>query len=240
MARAESSKRTAESHPGNGHAQPAQTVMAAAPPVVTKEFEARQLVKAYRRGLISDELFAEQMCEIGMPTTAGKTYTINGRAYASERKMLISFLDKFRAGELYASQVLPLWIDTCRIPELKGGLRTVCHREYMHSQLLEQRLRELGGELRASIPDDVQDKGRKHLGSTTVSDAEKLREFIARNPDVESAIKPIKDIICQIEDDLETKAVLQTLCDDEAATAGWLRAMCECLSAGDAPAGRKG
>ncbi|MBI1817249.1 MAG: hypothetical protein HYR72_19940 [Deltaproteobacteria bacterium] len=219
---------------GNGHAHPAINQPSAEPTAgVSQEFEARQLLKAYRKGLISDALFAEQMREIGITAPAGasgKTYQINGRAYASERKMLVSFLDKFRAGEKYASEVLPLWIETCRVPELKGGLRTVCHREFMHSQLLEQRLCELGGELRAAIPDEIRIKARAMLASTALSDGEKLRDFIARNPDVESAIKPIKDVICQIDEDQETKALLQTICDDEAATAGWLRAMCECLT----------
>jgi len=33
--------------------------------MATKDFEVQQLLKAYRKGLISDELFAEQMKELG-------------------------------------------------------------------------------------------------------------------------------------------------------------------------------
>lgn len=221
------------SHPrqtGNGHAH-AESIAPPSSPSVTKDFEARQLLKAYRKGLISDELFEEQMREIGLPVTPAKTYQLNGRPYANERKMLVSFLDKFRAGERFASEVLPLWIETCGVPELKGGLRTVCHREFMHSQLLEQRVKELGGELRASVPTDVQQKSRARLASSEISDAQKLLAFLADTPDVESAVKPIQDVICQIDQDLESKALLQTICDDEAATVRWLHAMCECLHA---------
>lgn len=225
---------------GNGHAHVEPIPVASVPPV-TKDFEARQLLRAYRKGLITDELFEEQMREIGVPTASHKTYQLNGRPYASERKMLVSFLDKFRAGERFGSEVLPLWIESCRVAELKGGLRTVCHREFMHSQLLEQRVKELGGELRASVPADAQQKARARLGSREISDAEKLLAFLAESPDVESAIKPIQDVICQIDEDLETKALLQTICDDEASTLRWLRAMCECLHAAtpSPPGGRR-
>ena len=40
--------------------------------MASKEFEAQQLLKAYRKGLISDELFEEQMRELGQsPRTNG-------------------------------------------------------------------------------------------------------------------------------------------------------------------------
>jgi quercetin dioxygenase-like cupin family protein len=41
--------------------------------MATKEFEAQQILKAYRKGLISDALFEEQMRELGMASKSGKT-----------------------------------------------------------------------------------------------------------------------------------------------------------------------
>lgn len=40
--------------------------------MATKEFEAQQILKAYRKGLISDALFEEQMREIGGSSQNGK------------------------------------------------------------------------------------------------------------------------------------------------------------------------
>jgi quercetin dioxygenase-like cupin family protein len=40
--------------------------------MVTKEFEAQQILKAYRKGLISDALFEEQMQAIGIASKNGK------------------------------------------------------------------------------------------------------------------------------------------------------------------------
>jgi quercetin dioxygenase-like cupin family protein len=40
--------------------------------MVTKEFEAQQILKAYRKGLISDALFEEQMQAIGIASKSGK------------------------------------------------------------------------------------------------------------------------------------------------------------------------
>ena len=33
--------------------------------MATKDFEVKQLLRAYRKGVISDELFAQQMAELG-------------------------------------------------------------------------------------------------------------------------------------------------------------------------------
>jgi|SRR5580692_5571990 quercetin dioxygenase-like cupin family protein len=41
--------------------------------MATKDFEVRQLLRAYRRGVISDELFAQQMAELGV---SGNDYSV--------------------------------------------------------------------------------------------------------------------------------------------------------------------
>lgn len=40
--------------------------------MATQTFEAQQILKAYRKGLISDELFEQQMKELGAPAMNGK------------------------------------------------------------------------------------------------------------------------------------------------------------------------
>ncbi len=38
--------------------------------MASKEFEVQQLLKAYRKGIISEDLFARQMTELGASATA--------------------------------------------------------------------------------------------------------------------------------------------------------------------------
>jgi len=100
--------------------------------------EVRRLLKAYRKGLITDELFAEQMAEV-YGGGNGQTYTYNGRTYSSEREMVVALLDSFRAAEAFGAESLQAWIACCQVPCLRGGLRTICHREAYHARLLEER-----------------------------------------------------------------------------------------------------
>ena len=52
--------------------------------MATTDFEARQLLKAYRKGLISDELFEEQMQELQNGTTS-QGYSYSGKSYETEK-----------------------------------------------------------------------------------------------------------------------------------------------------------
>ena len=54
------------------------------------DFEVKQLLKAYRKGIISDELFESEMKELWNGEGAGQ-YVFNGKSYNSEREMLVAF-----------------------------------------------------------------------------------------------------------------------------------------------------
>ncbi len=51
--------------------------------MATTDFEVRQLLKAYRKGLISDELFAEQMKDLN----GARRYAYNGTSHATESEI---------------------------------------------------------------------------------------------------------------------------------------------------------
>ena len=55
--------------------------------MATTEFEAQQLLKAYRKGLISDALFEEQMREIGVGSKNGKAGLDVENVFAHKGKM---------------------------------------------------------------------------------------------------------------------------------------------------------
>lgn len=197
-----------------------------------RQLELRRLLRAYRRGLIDEEVFAEQLREIGFGNggapgeapapPAGRLYRVKDRTFASEREMLLHFLDEFRAGETFGGVVLSLWLEVTRDPVLRGGLRVACEREAMHGRLLAARLTELGGRAQATLPEPVREAARARLGARDVSDRDKLAEFLARLPDAEAAVVPIREIIAQIEEDCETRALLEAIVADELATVGWL------------------
>ena len=61
--------------------------------MATMNFEMGQLLKAYRKELISDELFEAQLKEIN---GSGQNYTYDGKSYSTEREMILHLLDEFR------------------------------------------------------------------------------------------------------------------------------------------------
>ena len=192
-----------------------------------RKFELRQLLKAYRKGLISDELFEEQMQELQLgegsipPPAPARTYRVRDKTFSSERDMLVYFLDEFRAGEAFGGVIFSLWIEVAKDPVIRGGLRAVCEREAMHGRLLAARLSELGAEPSASVPEAFRDAARTRLGSSEVSDLDKVADFLRQIPDGEAAVQPIRDVIDQVEEDLETCSLLQAILEDELATIRW-------------------
>jgi hypothetical protein len=207
---------------------------------VDSDFERRQLLKAYRRGLISDELFAEQMAEIGRSNGGGgpsgsagrapapsRIYRLRDRTYASERAMLVDFLDEFRAAETFGGVVLSLWTEVAKDVEIRGGLRVVCEREAMHGRALAKRLTELGGRPQKSLPEKLREAARARLGARDVSDADKVADLARHLGDVDSAVAPIREVIDQIEEDRETRTLLEAIVEDEASTVRWFLAMAE-------------
>ncbi len=87
--------------------------------MATTNFETEQLLKAYRKGLISDELFEQQVKEID----GRRNYIYDGKSHSTEREMIIHLLDEFRCGENFASEYLNRWIEVSDQACVKGGLR---------------------------------------------------------------------------------------------------------------------
>jgi len=195
--------------------------------MATTDFEVRQLLKAYRKGLISDELFAEQMKDLN----GARRYAYNGTTHATEGEMIMHLLDEFRCGENFASEYLNRWIAVSDQECVKGGLRTVQQRETFHAQLLEARLRELGGVPQCTVPVERREKELQFYASAEKKDLEKLQSIAARIKDPAQVLKPITDVIDQIQEDQQSKELLRTLIDDEMSSIKWLLQACQTLSA---------
>lgn len=217
--------------PARGISQARSTTM----PEVTSQFELRQLLKAYRRGLISDDVFEEQLRDIQgngaaagdgqPPAPAREPYRVRDRTFATERDMILHFLDELRAGETFGGEVFALWYSVARDARVRGGLQVVREREAMHGKLLAARIAALGGLCHAALPEKFQTAARARLGSAEVSDADKIADFVRRLPDAEAAVQPIRAVIAQIEHDRESQALLENILEDELATVRWFHAM---------------
>jgi hypothetical protein len=69
---------------------------------MNRDFEIRQLLRAYRSGIMSEAAFEEEMSRLeheavepGQPASPG--FEALGRSYRSEREAVISFLDQLHA-----------------------------------------------------------------------------------------------------------------------------------------------
>src|SRR5260370_20283093 len=123
---------------------------------MSRDFEFKQLLSAYRSGIISQETFEGEMTclEAGMPTAysgngSAGGFKAFGRTYKSERDAVVSFLDKVRAGEAGGGEAFSAWAQVCTTDCIRTGIRIVAEREAYNSRVFAQRLSELGGEHRA-------------------------------------------------------------------------------------------
>ncbi len=202
---------------------------------MNRDFEFRQILRAYRSGIITEATFEAELAAIERGATTsngsdGAGFKAFGRTYKSERAAVVSFLDKVRAGEANGGEAFAAWAEVCKTDCLRSGLRMVAEREAYHSRVFGQRVLELGGEQRASVSEE----GRKftaYLGNPTIPDNEKLLRFTRNVGTPEAAIKPICDFAAMIKEDVATKEALRLFAEDELSTAKWLYEACAALNA---------
>ncbi|MGE0822780.1 MAG: hypothetical protein AB7G75_23940 [Candidatus Binatia bacterium] len=188
----------------------------------TQDFETKQLLKAYRKGLISDELFEAQMREIRNGSSGAGQYVFNGKSHATEREMIMHFLDEYRCAENFASEYLNCWNEVTDQDCVKGGLRVIQQREAYHAKLLEDRLRELGGVPQCTVSTEQRAKEMGVYAAKDKSDAEKLQYVANQITDLPKALTFITDVIDQIQEDQQTKELLRSLVQDEMSSGQWL------------------
>ncbi|MGO9601825.1 MAG: hypothetical protein ACLQAT_00205 [Candidatus Binataceae bacterium] len=201
---------------------------------MSRDFEFKALLRAYRSGIINEETFE---CEIAALEKNGAMANGNGahgfkafgKTYRSERDAVVSFIDKVRAGEANGGQAFTAWAEVCTTDCIKSGIRMVAEREAYHSRIFAKRLAELGGEQRANSSEE----GRKftaYLGDPSIPDNVKLLKFVERVGKPEDAIKPICDFAATLKEDIGTKEALRLFAEDELSTATWLYESCCALN----------
>ena len=199
--------------------------------MATADFAVKQLLKAYRKGLISDELFEAQITELATGGQNGRAqYTYSGNPVGSEREMIMQLLDEFRCRENFAAEFFDRWIAVSDQECARGGLRVVQQREAYHAQMLEARLRELGGIPQCSVSAERRDKELALYASAEKTDAEKLLAATSRLTDPAQTLKYITDVIDQIQEDQQSKELLRSLVQDEMSSITWLKEACALLN----------
>src|SRR5579883_2460976 len=133
---------------------------------------------------------------------------------ASEQARVVALLDELQAAERAGAAALEQWIRSCREPALRGGLRVVAARDAAHATLAEERLRRLGATPSAEVSRALATLCGL-LAAADVSDRSKLAVLLARFPG--EVYDPFAEVVRSIEDDGETRALLETIGDDERA-----------------------
>jgi hypothetical protein len=187
--------------------------------VATGKEELKKLLALYRKGIISEEILVEEIREIDQERAAAHPDAFDTEP--EEQLALVDTLDAYRAAEESGAQTLLTWARLSTDPALVGGLRTAAAREAKHALLLEQRLRELGAEPKALIPDWL-DAFNARITALGATDLDRLRLIVQRFPDIEEAVAPMFDLIELIaRTDPLTSELLRTICVDEVSTLEW-------------------
>ena len=139
---------------------------------------------------------------------------------------IIGLLDEFQAAERAGADAVEQWIAVCRDARLRGGLKVIRTRDRGHASLAEARLRALGGVPSAAVGRDLAAL-LALLASADVPDHAKLAALLARFPG--ELDDPLADVVRRIGQDDETRALLETIADDERASLAWLRHMGDTL-----------
>lgn len=151
----------------------------------------------------------------------------------SERSQVLALLDELHAAESAGAAAMARWLEVARDPTLRGGLRTIAARDRAHGTLALERLRALGGTAER-VPSEARSALLRLVEAPDVPDEAKLRAVVARLPS--DRTDRVQEAAGRIVQDLETRALVETMGDEDRASLAWLHAMSE--GTGEAAASR--
>ena len=195
---------------------------------MNKNFEFKQLLRAFRTGIIDEATFEQEMKQLenGSHSSNGNgagPFKAFGKSYASERAAVMGFLEAVSAAETNGGDTVRAWLGVCTTDCIRGGLKMVAERESYHGRAFAQRLTELGG----TMPERMTDEFRKNLayqGDAGISDLAKLKRGAERFPNPDETIRPLFEFAQSLKEDLQTKEMVQLFAEDELSTLKWQKA----------------
>ena len=192
---------------------------------MNRDFEIKQLLRAYRSGLMSEAAFDEEMTRLeheGAGAGESPGFEALGQHYRSERDALLSFFDELHATQMDAAVAFAKWAAVCRVAGLRTGLIMIAERNAGHARILARRAHELGGELH-SVATEQGSRLVQLLANPQVGDLDKLGALAASIQEPKEAVAPILAFAAMLKADVESQQALRLLADDELSTATWLR-----------------
>ncbi|HTT74351.1 MAG TPA: hypothetical protein VMF50_00025 [Candidatus Binataceae bacterium] len=198
-----------------------------------KDFEFRQLLRAYRAGLITEETFETEMAMLDAQNGGSgqpRGFQAFGKTYNSERDAIVSFLDKVQAAESNAGAAFSDWAKVCTTDCIRSGIKMIAERENYHGRIFSQRIRELGAEPRATVSEESK-QFAACAADPAMSDGDKLMRVATSFANPEAVIQPIIDFANLINEDQETKEALRLFAEDELSSTRWLVYACGALNA---------
>ncbi len=204
---------------------------------MNRDFEFKQLLRAYRAGIITEQTFESEMAALENGNGNGQArpgFQAMGKNYGSEREGVAALLDRFRAGEANGEAAFLAWEKLCKTDCIRSGIRMIAEREAYHARIFERRMRDLGVECKEQVP-EASRKFTEYMSDPNVSDNQKLLYFNSLVPDVDTFFKPVCAIAEDIKEDLESKELFKLFVQDEISTVKWLQYACAALN-GAAPA----
>jgi hypothetical protein len=190
---------------------------------MSREFEFTQLLRAYRKGVISEKTFEQEMALLEGAAAAGTNgggFTAMGKTYGCERDGIVAYLQRVRNGEAAGALALSKWAAVCKTDCMRSGLRTIAEREAYHVRIIEQKLSDLGAQCNA-VKDPEIDKFVSMQSDPNVPDIDKLRGIVSSFGNADEVVKPINDFVDLIKEDLDAKEMLALWAEDEYSSIKW-------------------
>jgi hypothetical protein len=200
---------------------------------MNRNFEFKQLLRAYRSAIIDEATFESELhaLENGSAGSNGHRggFVAFGKTYASEKEAILEFLDRARAGEAGGAEAFNGWVKTCKTECIYTGIQMIAEREAYHARIFAKRLADLGGMQHAGTTE----QGRKlteTLSSAEIADNKKFLYITTNFGKPGEALAPIKAFAESIRDDMSTKEALRLFTEDELSSAQWLWDTCATLN----------
>jgi hypothetical protein len=205
---------------------------------MNRNFEFKQLLRAYRSGIIDEAAFESEVraLENGSAGTNGHSgFVAFGKNYGSEKEAVLAFLDRARAGEAGGAEAFNGWVKTCKTECIFMGIQMIAEREAYHSRIFAKRLADLGGMQHAG-PTEEGRKLTQTLSSSEIPDNKKFLYITTNFGRPEEALAPIKAFGESLREDMMTKEAIRLFAEDELSSAKWLWDICAVLNADSASA----
>ncbi len=184
---------------------------------MTREFEFTRLLRAYRKGIISEQTFEAEMALL---EGNGGGFTAMGKTYGCERDAIVAYIQRARNGEAAGAAALSNWAGVCKTDCMRSALRTIAEREAYHVRVMDRKLSDLGAQCEKAADPEL-DKFISMQSDPNISDLDKLRRIVSSFGNPEEIIKPIHDFVSLIKDDLDAKEMLTLWAEDEYSSLKW-------------------